>query len=227
MKTYILCCLLGAMTLSGCLWGHIERNLVLSEKNALSLAGKEATVTLKDSTVYEATILAFRDSVLVSDDSANRNVPLTDVRDILVEGSFWGRWGGGVVGGVLGGFIAKPRGGNVLGSGSDGGLDPVGGALVGASIGGFLGDLLITPTRRYIINETESDLPADSSIQQTKAREETNARYVLVVEKFLEETESTLTIPWQGKAVTLPKSEISIEKHEKGYRITVPARLLQ
>jgi hypothetical protein len=55
----------------------------------------------------------------------------------------------------------------------------------------------------------------------------TNPRYVLMVEKFLAETDSTVTIPWQGKAVTLPKSEISIEKHEKRYRITAPARLLK
>jgi hypothetical protein len=38
---------------------------------------------------------------------------------------------------------------------------------------------------------------------------------------------SAVTLPWPGKAATVPKSEITIEKHEKGCRITVPARLLQ
>lgn len=71
------------------------------------------------------------------------------------------------------------------------------------------------------------EAPADSSSEETELPEGMNTLYVLVVDKFLGETDVFVTIAWQGKSVKLPKAEITIEKHEKGYRVTVPVRLLQ
>ncbi len=101
------------------------------------------------------------------------------------------------------------------------------GALLGAVVGGLMGEALFTPDWRYIVTPGRSVLPTDSDIQETQQWSGVNPQYVLIVKQLLEETDSTVTITWQGKAVTLPKSEITIEKHEKGYRITVPAQLLQ
>ena len=108
-------------------------------------------------------------------------------------------------------------------SGEDALLVVVTFALCGAYVGAMVGMGVLSP-EHYAFSE---DAVATFSSQETKQGSGTNPRYVLMVEKFLVETDSTVTIPWQGRPVTLPKSEITIEKHEKGYRITVPARLLQ
>jgi hypothetical protein len=91
----------------------------------------------------------------------------------------------------------------------------------------LLGEYLFTPNWRYIVAPEAPKVEVDIANHETTHWGGTNPRYVFEIEKFLAETDSTVTIPWQGKAVTLPKSEITIEKHEKGYRITVPARLLK
>lgn len=219
IKTYILCYFLGAITLSGCFWGHIERSEPLTYENAPSLVGKEATLTPNDSTVYEATILGItKDSVLLSADSPSQCVALANVGDILLRGGIWGRVGGGLALGVIGGSIGRSM---------NKGMEAIGttylGFFLGALFGGLLGEGVITPDWRYIVTPKKSEV-----LEETKEWGGTNPQYVLVVEKFITETDSTVAIPWQqGKTVTLPKSEITIEKHEKGFRITVPARLLQ
>jgi len=69
--------------------------------------------------------------------------------------------------------------------------------------------------------------PAEPAGQEMKYPGGTNPRYVLVVDRLLEETVSSITIAWQGKTLMLPKSQITIEHRGGKYQITVPARLLE
>jgi len=102
MKPHILYCLLGAAMFSGCIWGRIERSELLTESNASFLKGEDVTVTLKDSTVREATILEItKDSLALRSKSWNQNLALANVNDIPVGGSVAGRLGGGMIGGLI------------------------------------------------------------------------------------------------------------------------------
>jgi hypothetical protein len=218
MKTYILCSLLGAAVLSGCIpFPDIERSQPLTKDKAPSMIGEEVTVTLTDSGEYTATILGFTaDSIMLGGEQPDLRVPLSNVESILIEGSLWGRAVGGLAGlWAFGAYLSAQWGHKQGVLAVAVGFIP----LIGLPV---LGEYLFTPDWRYIVTPKKSVV-----LEQTKQWGGTNPRYVLEVERFLAETGSTVTITWQGKSVTLTKAEITIEKHEKGYRITVPARLLQ
>lgn len=235
MKPLVLCCLLGAAVLSGCVpFPSIERSRTLTNEEASSIVGENANVTLTDSVEHEARILEITaDSVVLNCADSTLCLPRTNVESILIKGSIWGRFIGSLAGYAvaLGAMSSGPKGANFLGGGR--GRDEATEVLVGiVGIVGFvgmpiIGEYAFTPDWRYIVTPGRSAEPADSAIQETKRWNGTNPQYVLTVEQFVVETESTVTIVWQGKAVTLPKSEITIEKFEGGIRIKVPARLLK
>ncbi len=227
MKTHILFCLLGATMLSGCFWGHIERSETLTKENATSLVGKEATVMLTDSVEHEASILEITtDSVVLIVADSNLHIPLTNVESIFIQGSDLGRPMGASVGvaAVIAVGMANMSSSNMLSTHTHRTEDWVwiAAVLLATNGGALIGEYVFTPNWRYIVSPMKS-----GGLRETKKWGGTNTRYVLMIEKFLEETDSTVTITWQGKPVTLPKAEITIEKHEGGFRITVPVRLLQ
>ena len=227
MKAYILWCLLGATMLSGCFWGHIERSQTLTKENATSLVGKEATVMLTDSVEHEASILEITtDSVVLNVADSNLHIPLTNIESILIQGSTLGRAGGAFVGSMavyVVGF-ANMSSSNMFSTHTHRTEDWVWitAILLATNGGALIGEYAITPNWRYIVSPMKS-----GGLPEIEKWGGTDPRYVLEVEKFPTETDSTVTIPWQGKEVTLPKAEITIEKHEGGFRITVPMRLLQ
>jgi len=227
METHILFCLLGATMLSGCFWGHIERSQTLTKENATSLVGKEATVKLTDSVEHEASILEITtDSVVLNVADSNLHIPLTNVESILIQGSDLGRPIGASVGivAVMAVGMANMSSSNMLSTRTHRTEDWVWipAVLLATNGGALIGEYVFTPNWRYIVSPMKS-----RGLPENPKWGGTNIRYVLMVEKFLEVTDSIVTITWQGKPVTLPKAEITIEKHEGGFRITVPVRLLQ
>jgi hypothetical protein len=104
------------------------------------------------------------------------------------------------------------------------------GAALGGGIGIVVGTTIganVTPGHRYVL--PDSGKP-ESNLQKLKVRSEREGptEYVIVVVKtILEETETSITIPWADGKVTLPKSEITITQTKDGIDIRVPKWLWQ
>jgi hypothetical protein len=235
MKTLIISCILTIPFLAGCSTTYYvpraheaEEFVDVREKVHL----RHATVTLVDGTevpIDSTSLHSDSISGMKKDTRIPQVWPLSQVREITIRhfgrGARRGALNGLIWGGALGLAVGvDARTDPVLAqSGEDASLVVVTFAFCGAYVGAMVG-MGVLSTEHYEFSE---DAAATFSSQETKHWGGRNPRNVLEVEKFLAETDSTVTIRWQEKMVKLPKAEITIEKTEKGYRITVPVRLLQ
>ena len=168
-----------------------------------------------------------RDSLLLGTEHTRRYVHFDSVHVIRVKGAWWGRYAGGLIGaGIVGGLGALIGNRSTGWGGNQSQVGAVDGAFLGLLVGGLAGEFFFTPDWSYRAPEKEPPVQPDSLAPPARPWEEQHALYVLGVDRFLEETETFVVILWQGKRVQLEKSAITIEKLEKGYRLTVPARLL-
>ena len=227
MKTHNLLYLLGAIVLAGCFWDHIERSQTLTKETAPLLMGKQATIMLRDSVGHEARILEITaDSVVLNVADSTSHIPMTHIESILIQGSDLGRPIGALVGvgAVMAVGMADMSSSNMFSTNTDRTEDwvVIAAVLLAMNGGALMGEALFTPDRRYIVSPMKS-----GGLPETEKWGGANPRYVLIVEKFLEETDSTVTVMWQKKLVTLPRAEITIEKCAGGFRISVPVQLLQ
>jgi hypothetical protein len=211
-----------AVFLAGCRFTSeigYEQSQKPPEEVLESLRGTEAEISLKDSTVLEGEIVRFTsDSVFVqlTDPEYSRSIPIEAVDRIHVSGSALGPVLGSLGGGGTGFLIGYAVGG----SGREREIGQFyGGVMIGAlgMLAGGIAGAAITPANDYLAP------PQGIAIRQPP---DPDRAITIEVDRFLSESEDTITISWYDRQTVLPKSQITILKTGNIIAIRAPRSLL-
>jgi hypothetical protein len=233
MKTTGIHWIVSCILLAGCVHTHeIGNEETQTPRDSVPglVVGKEVVLNVYDAAPIHGTAIKVRsDTLWLQRDSSYRivRVQMRTVESIETEGSSTGPIVGLLVGSLVGAGIGALAEANTGGGSGGIGLkiDPV---VLSAVLGGAIGLAIganVTPGDRYLFPDSgriKSEKPM-TSLERSGPTE-----YVVVVVKtILEETETSIIIPWAGGKVTLPKSEITMTHSKDGIDIKVPKWLWQ
>jgi hypothetical protein len=235
MKNTGFLCIVSSVILTGCVHtSQIGDGEFQAPWDSISelVAGKEVIAKGYDGTAIKGTAVKITSDTLWLYNRktiSTAPIPIRDVVSIETPGSSTGQIVGGLMGCVAGVGI-----GLMIGHANESGFMRGMESAIDASIGGVIGAVAgavvgaqTTAGHRYVFPDSGR---AEANPMKPEAILGTNAptEYVnLVVKTSLEETETSITIPWAEGKVTLPKSEITVTHTKDGIDIRVPKWLWQ